>query len=113
MGPKEFSLIQQSDWTAFPPRLPDQPIFYPVLTFDYAEKISRDWNSTRVDAGYLGFVVAFDIANQLAARYPAEVAGGRAHQELWVPAEELAGFNNGIIGRIRLVARYERGRRID
>ena len=34
MGQKELDLIAQSDWMAFPPRLPDQPIFilYVILT---------------------------------------------------------------------------------
>jgi hypothetical protein len=113
VGPKEFSLIERSGWTEFPPRLPDQPMFYPVLAFDYAEKIARDWNSTRADTGHAGYVTAFDIADELAASYPPRLTGGEAHRELWVPAEELAAFNRGIIGLIRLVARYERGRRID
>ena len=37
IGPRELRLIEQSGMKAFPPRLPDQPIFYPVLTFEYAE----------------------------------------------------------------------------
>lgn len=32
VGPKELELIQQSGMRAFPPRLPEQPIFYPVLS---------------------------------------------------------------------------------
>jgi hypothetical protein len=32
VGPKELELIRQSGMRAFPPRLPDQPIFYPLLT---------------------------------------------------------------------------------
>jgi hypothetical protein len=31
IGPKELQLIEQSGWTKFPPRLPEQPIFYPVM----------------------------------------------------------------------------------
>jgi hypothetical protein len=31
VGPKELELIKQSSWRAFPPRLPEQPIFYPVM----------------------------------------------------------------------------------
>jgi hypothetical protein len=44
VGPEELELIKQADWSAFPPRLPQQPIFYPVLTEEYATKIARDWN---------------------------------------------------------------------
>ena len=32
VGPKELELIRAANFRAFPPRLPDQPIFYPVLT---------------------------------------------------------------------------------
>jgi hypothetical protein len=42
-GPQELELIKQSDWSAFPPRLPEQPIFYPVLTEECARQIARDW----------------------------------------------------------------------
>ena len=40
----ELDLIEASGWRAFPPRLPEQPIFYPVLNEEYAIQISRDWN---------------------------------------------------------------------
>ena len=32
VGPEELRLIEESGMTAFPPRLPEQPIFYPVTT---------------------------------------------------------------------------------
>ena len=41
---KEFDLIEQSGWKAFPPRLPEQPIFYPVTNEAYAVQISKEWN---------------------------------------------------------------------
>ena len=111
-GPKELALVAESGWTAWPPRLPDQPIFYPVLTFDYAEKIARDWNSTRDDSDFSGYVTRFEIDDEFAARYPAELAGGQAHKELWVPAEELEEFNRHIVGKIEVVAEYSRGERV-
>ena len=30
-GPQELALVESSGWRAWPPRLADQPIFYPVL----------------------------------------------------------------------------------
>ncbi len=42
VGTKELELIAQLDFCAFPPRLEIQPIFYPVLNFDYAAQIARD-----------------------------------------------------------------------
>ncbi len=112
-GAAELALVEASGWRAWPPRLPDQPIFYPVTSFDYAEKIARDWNSVRPAPDNLGFVTRFEIDAETAARYPVQDAGGIAHRELWVPAEELESFNAGIIGRIILVARYRDGVRID
>lgn len=32
IGPEELALIRDAGFRAFPPRLPEQPIFYPVLT---------------------------------------------------------------------------------
>lgn len=41
-GPKELDLVRELNWRAWPPRLPEQPIFYPVLNEDYAVRIARD-----------------------------------------------------------------------
>jgi hypothetical protein len=48
----ELNLIAASDWRAFPPRLPEQPIFYPVTNEDYAAHISRDWNVPYYSVGH-------------------------------------------------------------
>jgi|HubBroStandDraft_6_1064221.scaffolds.fasta_scaffold43442_5 hypothetical protein len=37
---KELALIRESGNRAFPPRLPEQPIFYPVVQEDYAVQIA-------------------------------------------------------------------------
>ncbi len=83
-----------------------------MLNFAYAEQIARDWNSTRADTDYRGFVTAFEFDDAYAARFERRVVGGAYHVELWVPAEDLAEFNNHIIGQIEVVARYEKGSRI-
>lgn len=49
-GPKELDLVRELNWRAWPPRLPEQPIFYPVLNDDYAVRIARDWNVKYVGA---------------------------------------------------------------
>ena len=46
-GPTELDLVRQSGWRVWPPRLPEQPIFYPVLDEDYAVRIARDWGVRR------------------------------------------------------------------
>ena len=38
----ELRLVYEAGLKAFPPRLPEQPIFYPVLNFGYAEQIACD-----------------------------------------------------------------------
>jgi hypothetical protein len=110
-GPRELALIEQSGFRTFPPRLPDQPIFYPVMNFPYAEQIARDWNSKREDTGFRGYVLQFEVDDDFAARYEPQTVGASMHRELWVPAEELDAFNARIIGLIEVVATYERGER--
>lgn len=111
-GKDELRLVEKSGWRAWPPRLPDQPIFYPVLTFEYAEKIARDWNSTRTAPDNLGYVTRFEIAAETAALYEVQEAGGQNLKELWVPAEELEQFNRSIVGLIEVVASYRDGKRL-
>jgi hypothetical protein len=103
LGPKELELIQQAEMRAFPPRLPDQPIFYPVLSEDYAIKIARDWN---VPASGSGFVTRFKVKSSYLADYEVQEAGGRAHLEYWIPAEEMDAFNAAIVGEIEVVREF-------
>ena len=103
MGPKELKLIEAAGMRVFPPRLPEQPIFYPVLTEDYAVKIARDWN---VPASGAGFVTRFEVRKDFLDRYGVQEAGGRAHREYWIPAEELDAFNAAIVGRIEVVRAF-------
>jgi hypothetical protein len=103
VGPKELALIEATGMRAFPPRLPEQPIFYPVLTEDYAMKIARDWN---VPASGAGFVTRFDVRKDFLDRYDVQDAGGRAHREYWIAAEDLPTFNEAIVGLIEVTARF-------
>ncbi len=103
VGPKELALIEQAGMRAFPPRLPDQPIFYPVLTEDYAVKIARDWN---VPASGSGFVTRFQVKRSFIDQYEVQEAGGRAHLEYWIPAEHLDAFNASIVGLIEIVRNF-------
>jgi hypothetical protein len=103
VGPAELALIEQSGMRAFPPRLPDQPIFYPVTTEDYAIKIARDWN---VAASGSGFVTRFDVRRDFLDGYRIEEAGGRAHREYWIPADDLDAFNAAIVGEIEVTRRF-------
>ena len=49
----------------------------------------------------------FAVARSFLARYAVQNAGGGAHQEYWVPAEDLAELNANIRGLIEVIARFE------
>ena len=103
VGPKELGLIEQSGWKKFPPRLPEQPIFYPVMNEEYAIQIARDWN---VPASGSGFVTRFAVRSEYVSRFPVQNVGGEIHNELWVPAEELEEFNSNIVGLIEVTKEF-------
>ena len=102
-GPKELALVEASGWREWPSRLPDQPIFYPVLNEDYATKIARDCD---VKASGAGFVTRFEVRKEFLDRYEVQQAGGQTILEYWIPAEDLPEFNAYIVGRIELVAEF-------
>ena len=104
VGLRELELIAQANFQAFPPRLPEQPIFYPVLNFEYAEQIARDWNTK--SNRFAGFVTKFEVEDEYVKKFEPHVVGSRIHQELWVPAEELAEFIRHIIGKIHIKSAY-------
>ncbi len=112
VGEAELLLVAASGWRIFPPRLPEQPIFYPVMNADYAQQIARDWNSRHEPSG-VGHVLAFDLPQDVTARWPVQIAGGRVHEEMWVAAEELDAFNDMIVGQIRRIASYREGTRVE
>jgi len=103
VGPRELELIAESGWTRFPPRLPEQPIFYPVENEEYARAIARDWN---VKASGAGHVLRFRVDAAFLEKYPVQQVGARVHRELWIPAEDLEAFNDRIVGPIELIASF-------
>jgi hypothetical protein len=106
VGPQELALIAASGWREFPPRLPEQPIFYPVLNEEYAIQIARDWNVKESGAGY---VTRFHVEAGFISRYREQTVGAAVHKELWVPAEELPELNRHIVGLIEVVAEFHAG----
>jgi hypothetical protein len=108
VGQRELDLVAATGFRAFPPRLPSQPIFYPVVSLEYAVQIARDWNTRDEENGSVGYVLRFSIPSQYAARYPIRQVGDRIHSELWVPADELPDFNAQIVGTIEVVHEFRR-----
>jgi hypothetical protein len=108
-GQEELDLVASSGWRAWPPRLPDQPIFYPVLNRWYATKITREWNVPHQGVGY---VTCFEVRTSFLDRYPVRQVGGHDVLEYWIPAEDLEELNANIVGAIMEEADY-RGRVAD
>jgi hypothetical protein len=102
-GPAELRLVEDSGFRLWPPRLPDQPIFYPVTNQAYAEQIARDWN---VPASGYGCVTRFEVRRAFMEQFPVQRVGGRLHDEWWVPAERLDELNANIVGVIEVIAEF-------
>ena len=104
VGPEELALLEQSGFQRWPPRLPEQPIFYPVTNQAYAAEISRRWNVKDSGSGY---VTKFNVRADFMARYEIKTVGANHHTEWWIPAEELEELNDNIVGLIEVVESFE------
>lgn len=102
-GPDELELVKASGYRRWPPRLPEQPIFYPVTNEQYAIEIASRWNVK--DSG-VGYVTRFRVYREFMDRYPIQKVGGSHHTEWWVPAEELETLNDNIVGQIEVIGEY-------
>ena len=106
VGTEELKLIEESGYKKFPPRLPEQPIFYPVMNVEYATEIAEKWNA-KLNSDRKGYVTEFDVEDEFCKRYEVHIVGASHHAELWVPAEELEEFNSNIVGEIRVIKTFE------
>ena len=77
----------------------------------------ENWSQLRLRIRLLLLVVVplsaiylslFQIDAAFVERYQIQVVGSATHEELWVPAEELAEFNQHIIGPIEVIASFGR-----
>lgn len=103
VGQAELDLIIKAEYRSYPPRLPEQPIFYPVLNEKYAREIAEKWNKKSADSGYAGYVTTFEIDDEYISKYDVQTVGASYHREYWIPAEELEEFNRHIIGQIEVI----------
>jgi len=83
-GPKELELLAASGYRRWPPRLPEQPIFYPVANEEYAKEITIRWN---VPENGVGFVTKFSVKKSFMDRYQTHKVGHEVHVEWWIPAK--------------------------
>jgi hypothetical protein len=86
-----------------PPRLPAQPIFNPVCNEEYAVQIASWWNTR---GGEVGYVTRFEVRSDFLPTYEVQIVGSKVHAECWIPAEDLDGFNDAIVGEIEIVGKY-------
>ncbi len=100
----ELTLIEKSGWKEFPPRLPGQPIFYPVTNLEYASQIAREWNTKFGDGR--GYVTQFDVRREYLVQFEKKIVGAAIHEEFWIPAERLDEFNSNIVGTIDVIAEF-------
>jgi hypothetical protein len=102
-GPKELELVERSGFTRWPPRLPGQPIFYPVTNEEYARQIAMQWNVK--DSG-VGYVTRFEVRKSFMDLYQVHNVGGPNHTEWWIPSEDLDKLNDNIVGLIEVIGEY-------
>lgn len=106
VGQQELELIQLTENKAFPPRLPEQPYFYPVLTEEYAIQIARDWNA-KYNRPRCGYVTRFRVRRSFLNSFEVKTVGSSLHQEYWIPADELDEFNRNIVGDIEVILEFK------
>ncbi len=102
VGLAELALVFDSEMKEFPPRLPEQPIFYPVLNREYAIEIAAKWNTTDDRSRNAGYVTKFEMDDYV-KQFAVQTVGSNVHEELWVPAEKLSEFNSHFVGPIQTV----------
>lgn len=106
VGEAERLLIEKSGYTKFPPRLPEQPIFYSVLNEKYAAEIASRWNVNDVRSGYKGYVTRFEIEDIFISNYEVHTVGASYHQEFWIPANDLEEFNRHLCTTIEVIKAF-------
>jgi hypothetical protein len=106
VGQAEFNLVRASGFRRFPPRLPHQPFFYPVLSEEYATQIARDWNQKDEGSGFVGYVSRFRVRTEFLTCYQIHIVGSAEHREYWIPAEDLQKFNENIVGPIEIISEF-------
>jgi hypothetical protein len=103
-GPQELKLVAASGYRRWPPRLPEQPIFYPVTNEEYARQIAIKWN---IPASGVGYVTRFQVKKSFMDKYQIQKVGGEQHIEWWIPAEDLEELNDNIVGQIEVIGEYK------
>ena len=102
-GHEDLELVKRTGYRRWPPRLPGQPIFYPVSNEQYAVEIASRWNTSD---GKVGYVTRFSVRVEFMSHYKLQKVGGAHHTERWIPAAELDELNDNIVGTIEVIGEY-------
>lgn len=103
VGQSELDLVASLRWRAWPPRLPNQPIFSAAGDRRYAVQIGRERN---VPAEGVGYVVKFDVARSFLDRHQGYQGGPCDEREYRIPGDEVADLNAHLVGAITESADY-------
>ncbi len=102
LGRAELQLVEAANYECWPPRLPDQPIFYLVTNERYAVEVTQ-WN---VNEQGEGFVSRVEVLTSFMDQFPVHTVGAPHHTEWWIPAERLEELNDTLVGKIEIIGHY-------
>lgn len=103
IGLEELELVAASGFRRWPPRLPEQSIFYPVTNEEYAREITIEWN---IRTSGVGYVTKFHVKKSFMDSYAIHKVGSNIHTEWWIPAEDMEDLNRNIVGLIEVIGEY-------
>jgi hypothetical protein len=96
VGSDELELIKRSGWTQFPSRSREEPLFYPILTEEYATQVARE---AYVEVDGVGWVTKCAVSTEFLRKYDVQEIGALYQREYWIPAAELADLNRHLASR--------------
>jgi len=101
--PRELALLQDSGFLKWPPRLPEQPLFYPVTNEQDAIAITRAWI---VQHSGLGYVTRFRVRKEFLDQCKRDDSETCDQNTRFVPAEDVEALNQSIVGRIEVIREF-------
>lgn len=102
---KEIELIKAADWNKFPPRIVDEPVFYPTATKDQAARSAIDLSKLSGQGTVVEFPIAFGQMSGL-LRYMNKDGDRRNDEDSWLLVETL---NRNLRGPIVAGQRFVQG----
>lgn len=107
VNPSELRLIEESNWSLLPTGIENRPVFYPNV--ELVDKIRQTtlWAPRHQDDGYEGHIIELDVFVPFFNQYDRN-DGTVNQKEIWVPAQDLALFNDRIRRPLRLAQSFRK-----